>query len=484
MLLSLSFSFLLSLLLQWDMLAQMSFFWSSHRASVRTLANSRNMAGGYSLLFFCIGVLAQVHIAFGSKKVPDPPLAGWCRTQHRPLKPAQSSYKGFCKKCFQKKFPDEYREKLQDRKKKCKICGLFQDLRKSGVCKVCTRVRKCEVCGTLNEERDAKVCDNCPLLSGPLKVAHARLALWCRQCTTATERSEELCHICSKRSIGECHHCGENAHLCEKQYACDDVTCKKKFRLCEACTAAFQGVDCLQCKECWFAQGNLCVRCQRTAQRKQAHYRSCKRCMAAFFCVECGVPPPTSVASCRMCTKLALWCPQHCSEFELSARLCRQHFDECSTSCSCCGSNSKDTMNEEAFGLSWHRCSSTWGCVNEILMCHRCSNVFRKNGYLCNSCWTIGDHFCVVCEKALAQTAKQFLRCCRFCFSEQFSSSQKAMVRKESDAYLASISQQQSWHGDEPALQLLVLPFPTGRCDNTATESVSLTSGAQEFSHV
>ena len=66
---------------------------------------------------------------------------------------------------------------------------------------------------------------------------------------------------------------------------------------------------------------------------------------------------------------------------------------------------------------------------------------------------------CLVCGKSPAQTERKFHRCCRVCFSEHFSGEEDEAVRAESDAYLASISEQQTWTGYEPALQLLLLPL-------------------------
>ncbi len=36
------------------------------------------------------------------------PAAGWCLTRHRPLKIAQSGYGGYCKVCYQEKFPKKH----------------------------------------------------------------------------------------------------------------------------------------------------------------------------------------------------------------------------------------------------------------------------------------------------------------------------------------------------------------------------------------
>ena len=44
-------------------------------------------------------------------------------------------------------------------------------------------------------------------------------------------------------------------------------------------------------------------------------------------------------------------------------------------------------------------------------------------------------------------------------FSEHFSAEEDMAVREESDKYLASIVEQQTWLGNEPALQLLLLPL-------------------------
>ena len=60
---------------------------------------------------------------------PKTPAAGWCKTNHKPPKAAQSGHRGFCKVCFRKQFPDEAAAKATARKKACVVCGNVQEAR-------------------------------------------------------------------------------------------------------------------------------------------------------------------------------------------------------------------------------------------------------------------------------------------------------------------------------------------------------------------
>ena len=80
-----------------------------------------------ALLCFCfIGICIFLFCAEADKGTGDSkkhsPVAGWCLTKHRPLRAAQSGHGGYCKSCYQERFPKKYAEKQRLRKKSCKYC--------------------------------------------------------------------------------------------------------------------------------------------------------------------------------------------------------------------------------------------------------------------------------------------------------------------------------------------------------------------------
>ena len=87
-----------------------------------------------------------------------------------------------------------------------------------------------------------------------------------------------------------------------------------------------------------------------------------------------------------------------------------------------------------------------------------CTDIPSRSGFFCDSCWSRGNKMCLICDEQRAQNGKQFRRCCVRCFSDKFSTEEDQIIRDESDRYLSQISQQQTWDGTEPALQLLLLP--------------------------
>ncbi len=54
-----------------------------------------------------------------SRKTSKTPAAGWRLNKHRPKKAAQSGYDGYCKVCFQERFPKRCDKKQLRRKKHC-----------------------------------------------------------------------------------------------------------------------------------------------------------------------------------------------------------------------------------------------------------------------------------------------------------------------------------------------------------------------------
>ncbi len=126
----------------------------------------------------------------GRKQMPRAePAAGWCTTRHKPLKPAQSGYRGddglpYCKSCLQRLFPAKYSEKQARRTGLCSLCGISKEFVR-GVCKPCPTVRECPECQAVNRDVEARRCGSCP---------ERLLALWCESCTDEVARDLGLCH--------------------------------------------------------------------------------------------------------------------------------------------------------------------------------------------------------------------------------------------------------------------------------------------------
>ena len=156
-----------------------------------------------------------------------------------------------------------------------------------------------------------------------------------------------------------------------------------------------------------------------------------------------------------MCSRKALWCGAHCSEAELTAGLCRNHYDLHAESCTYC------LRPQAGFTKSWKFCR-TAECTHEIYVCSGCVSITGERGLICETCWVNTDKSCIICGQQPAQNERSFLRSCRSCFSAHFIAEENEIVKSESAAYLTRIAEQQTWGGDEPALQLLLLPSSSG----------------------
>ena len=93
-----------------------------------------------------------------------PPAAGWCANRHKPLKAAQSGYRGtdgrlYCKAFFRKMLPDLHEAKMAHRKSTCQFCSSCKDL-VGGFCRPCRTKRACSSCGDMNIDQDAVVCSS------------------------------------------------------------------------------------------------------------------------------------------------------------------------------------------------------------------------------------------------------------------------------------------------------------------------------------
>ena len=66
---------------------------------------------------------------------------------------------------------------------------------------------------------------------------------------------------------------------------------------------------------------------------------------------------------------------------------------------------------------------------------------------------------CRICGKTPAQKELRFRPCCGACFSLHYLAEEDLQIQEESQAYLASIAEEQTWTGKEPALQGLLMPL-------------------------
>ncbi len=174
-----------------------------------------------------------------------------------------------------------------------------------------------------------------------------------------------------------------------------------------------------------------------------------------FFCEVCVSPPSADVVtqSCRMCNNLALWCQQHCGDAELHSGLCRQHFVSHFADCICCSQGSEDVLSD------WQECPEE-GCQYEVRICNTCElPQAPQAAFKCVSCWRLGDRLCRICGETPSQTEFKFRRCCVACFSSHYPAAVNLQIQEESQAYLASVAEEQTWTGQEPALQGLLMPL-------------------------
>ena len=172
--------------------------------------------------------------------------AGVCKDKLCATK-AQSGYDGYCKKCFGKKFPQAYAEKVRQRLKNCAACGEAKELQPSGLCKPCTKARSCELCGEVNVASTARTCPSCETVRSRLGATRTRLAMWCLSCFSEQQRASGKCFQCFQCT---CEHCGKDDVEMGKEYKCSEKECGAKFSLCVVCYASFGGKESLQYKSC------------------------------------------------------------------------------------------------------------------------------------------------------------------------------------------------------------------------------------------
>ena len=79
----------------------------------------------------------------------------------------------------------------------------------------------------------------------------------------------------------------------------------------------------------------------------------------------------------------------------------------------------------------------------------------------CRICWNRAGGMCIQCGNTKAQTEKQYMHRCKGCVAGVSAEAHFRVVREKSEAYLQQTSVHQQWTGNEPALQLLLLPDST-----------------------
>ena len=175
----------------------------------------------------------------------------------------------------------------------CSYCNNKRELSAGGFCKPCVRARSCVQCLAVNVDCTAQVCLQCNGRRSQLGAAQDVLALWCASCTSAEERSSKMCRNCYDDSQREaCHHCGRPVHSQLKNHRCAESSCSVVFRLCETCSPLLRGQYGVQCKTCWYENGELCLLCNtRRAQNHVEFVRACQMCVRRLFCLACLSPP-------------------------------------------------------------------------------------------------------------------------------------------------------------------------------------------------
>ena len=177
-----------------------------------------------------------------AKKDAKPPSQGWCLTRHRPLKPAQSGYEGYCKACYRDLFPKKYAAKVSTRKSKCATCGELREVSAAGLCKPCTKARSCPTCSSMNLDAHALACTICAVRRKALGAVQDVLAAWCTVCTGTEERESGLCPSCfAAQAQKVCHHCG-SAATNSTSIPCATAACGSQFFLCFVATPHLNGM--------------------------------------------------------------------------------------------------------------------------------------------------------------------------------------------------------------------------------------------------
>ena len=322
-----------------------------------------------------------------------------------------------------------------------------------GFCRPCRRARAYDSCNEVNVNPAAVACISCRGRRKPIGAHADRLALWCSKCTAQEERCMQLCRSCLTR---KCEHCstfiGDEAGC--TSHTCSHGSCQQHFYVCALCRPLRFAAARLQCTACWHARGQTCIVCnQQRARNDNEFYRACRPCFAKRRCDGCNAMAlAISPRICFACGEAtALWCTSCCTDLELQSCLCKSCFARESASCGYCW----NLLG--ACDSAWHPCSVD-GCTRYSFHCGACVEAAAPEKLRCRTCWNRAGGMCIACGKAKAQNARQYMHRCRPCVAAVPADAHFRLVRSESVAYIEQISQQQVWSGDDPALQLLLLP--------------------------
>ena len=373
--------------------------------------------------FFCTNSGKQE-----SRKTSKTPAAGWCLNRHNPKKAAQSGYDGYCKICFQE--TKRCDKKQLRRKKHCVFCKKAGEMYRWGFCKPCLRARSCDVCSAVNTNTVAAICSHWEKSRAKLGAAQSRLALWCQQCTCEDDRMSQLCGQCLRlHREGYCTHCGACNVELPYQFKSAEDNCRAVLSLCAQCVALTRGQEKMQCGSCWSSNGEMCIFCRsRKAQHDLDKYRACRPRIQKKFCQQCMSSPDPAIVvpKCQMCSSCAMWCEQHCSADQLQSGLCAKHYSAHAQRCQDC-TRGDDPASDCA--LVWHLCG-TADCLYRLRVCNHCAKALQATRFICDVCWSRGDHKRIACETTRAQKEKQFLRCCVSCYGKLRPDERARLVRE------------------------------------------------------
>ena len=371
----------------------------------------------------------------------------FCRNEHQPLKRVYRG--GFCFKCFQAQ------EGVEAKTITCYLCGPPKPARiqcpNSGhrFCKSCahdmcpeallkaadseeaTSRRRCFACfstdaiaefaceATAECRATVWLCGECKVEARPVPCPDCWIKVVsrsCLRCHDALDLSgqllQRLCVACGSTTRRRCFACSVPVPADAVQQCAVGASCNGKVLLCEVCVQL--GFD-VSCVTCWSARWKgKCYRCKTAEIRRGAKWgRLCKSCFN-------DSPESATATTCYYCFMT-------------------------------CG--------------NVHRRQCTWKgdeCMRAVAVCDTCAHL-NEGKVVCSRCWSKDWELgCFKCKDKWSQQTTRHGRFCMKCFGLHIPEGQKATLMDEGDAYIASQKQQHIViTGNEPALQLLLLPLNT-----------------------
>ena len=372
-----------------------------------------------------------------------PPAQGWCRTRHKPLKPAQTGYRGYCKNCFLAFYPDEYASKQEARKQHCRFCGASRDL-VAGSCRPCLRVRTCESCSSISEEVHPTYCRHCRSQRASIGARGPRFALWCPLCTTVEERDLQCCRACLRDSAPSlCGWCSTADQGPLQYLECNEADCDGGTLCCTACAPAFAASAARTCISCWRRlprSERLCIVCSLTVARDdKMKRRCCDMCYAKHYCGSCDAPhpaerPPQCVA-CKSAT--AMWCESCHPDEAREIGVCTACHENTGSCYYCHGSSSPATTQ-------WRPCQVD-ACGSQVSICDICVRAHVSASVKCSACWRQAGGKCIICDQTPAQNHRRFLHRCKECMTNNAFSGAEAFLAEEVAAHEDSLAKERGW---------------------------------------